>query len=143
MIKFILLPQNFNDLNVECEIVQINKNNLTNHISLIEKGINYFNQEIEWYDMFNLDIAIDRINQGMLMYIGIINDDVFGYVWFNGEFLFNLFVRNKVSVKLHSGRYFLSSVIKRYESNKHIYCEVDEWNDRSIKLFRSIGFQVL
>lgn len=143
MIKFILSPQNLNDLGVECEIIQINKNNYLNHIPLIENGISYFNEEIEWSNMFDLEIAIDRLNRGMFMYIGIVNNDVFGYVWFNGGFLFNLFVRNKLLVKLHSGRDLLSNVIRKYEFDKNIYCEVDDWNIKSHKLFYGLGFRLL
>lgn len=143
MIKLMLSPQDFNDFGVEYEIVQVNLNNFLKYIPLIKKGIYYFNDEIEWHDMFNVHDAIERIHQGMIMYIGIINDDVFGYVWFNHKLLFNLFVRNNMPIKLHSGKHFLSNVIKRYEFNKTIQCEVDEWNNKSLKLFCNLGFRVI
>jgi len=77
----------------------------------------------------------------------MIDAGVFGYVWFDnkddGRSLFNLFVRNKVNVKNYSGQEFVSDIIYRFEYDKVIYSEVDEWNEKSIKLFKKLGFQEL
>jgi hypothetical protein len=76
--------------------------------------------------------------------MGIFDSDVFGHVWFSdykdGRFLFNLFVRNNVQEKKYTGKEFVSDIIFRHEYDKSIYCEVDEWNEKSIKLFEKLGF---
>jgi hypothetical protein len=96
--------------------------------------------------MFTFQDAISRVQNGMTMYVGVSDVDIFGYVWFkdysSDRFLFNLFVRNDVANKTYTGKEFVSDVINRYEFNKVIHCEVDEWNEKSIKLFKKIGFQL-
>jgi len=147
MINFKLLPENFNHLEKQYRIVPINFINFKYFYSLIDDSINYFNQELDWKDMFTLDVAYQRIKDGMTMYVGMIDAGVFGYVWFDnkndGRSLFNLFVRNKVNIKNYSGQEFVSDVIYRFEYDKVIYSEVDEWNEKSIKLFKKLGFQEL
>jgi len=146
MINFKLSPENFNNLMVEHRIVPITFLNLEHYIKLIETCIVHFNEEIEWDDMHTITDAIKRIKNGMVMYVGMTDTGVLGYVWFtdhlDGRRLFNLFVRNKVDKKDYSGKEFLSNVISKFESTAAIYSEVDEWNEKSIKLFQRLGFQV-
>jgi predicted DNA-binding transcriptional regulator len=143
MIKYILFPEHFNDLGTDCEIIPISQKNVLVYRYLIEMCINHFNNEITWDNMFNLNEAIERIDNGMVMYVGVVDYEVLGYVWFDKNRLFNLFVRNKMPIKLRSGKEFVSNVIKRFESDKIINCEVDEWNIKSHKLFQRLGFRVL
>ena len=146
MIYFKLDPEHFMDLGINCEIIPVHKSNLGLYIHFIESSITHFNQEIEWSGMFSPAEANVRINDGMTMYILTNNVDIFGYVWFkdenDGRTLFNLFVRNQIPLKPHSGKEFVSDVISRFENNKTIYCEVDEWNTKSLRLFERLGFQV-
>ena len=146
MINFKLDHTNFNHLKSEYEIVEINNETFSNTYWLIFNAIDHFKQEIAWDGMFDFYEAHKRILNGMKMYVGVINKDVFGYVWFkndkDGRTLFNLFVRNQVEVKKYTGKEFVSDIIYRYENNMPIYSEVDEWNVKSIKLFLRLGFQV-
>lgn len=146
MINFKLEQVNFNHLGTKYEIVEINKDTLPNNHWLIFNAIKYFNEEIQWDGMFDFTDVQERVSNGMVMYIGIIDSNVFGYVWFKPEqenrSLFNLFVRNQVEDKKYTGKEFLSDVISRFENNKTIYCEVDEWNTKSLRLFERLGFQV-
>lgn len=147
MISFNLIPENFIPLEVECKILPITFLNLYENINLIKDTIKYFNDEIIWDKMFNINEAIERISNGMVMYVLILDYDVLGHVWFtnnnNGRELFNLFVRNKIVLKPYLGKQFVSDVIKRFEYGKNIYCEVDDWNEKSIKLFKRLGFKLV
>lgn len=146
MINFKLNQENFNHLKTEYKIVEVNLDTFPSTYWLIFDAIEHFNHEIVWDGMFDFYEAHKRISNGMKMYIGTIDDEVFGYVWFknekDGRSLFNLFVRNQVEDKKHTGKEFVSDVICRYENNMPIYSEVDEWNVKSIKLFLRLGFQV-
>jgi hypothetical protein len=97
--------------------------------------------------MYNIEDAIKRIQNNNVLYIGINNLEVIGHVWFNpymdGKLLYNLFVRNKIEHKNHTGKEFVSFVIATYEINKPIYCEVDDWNEKSLRLFNRLGFKPL
>jgi RimJ/RimL family protein N-acetyltransferase len=145
MIQFKLNPKDFNYLNTTYNVVPINNQNLSHYYSLIQDSIKYFNIEKKWDGMFTFEDAVSRIQNGMTMYVGLLDIDVFGYVWFreynNDRFLFNLFVRNKITNKTYTGKEFVSDVINRYEYDKVIHCEVDEWNEKSIRLFKRIGFK--
>lgn len=125
-------------------IVKITIENYKNYFHLIENTINYFKNEIKWDDMFEIENVIERLEQNMTLYLGLYDGDVYSHVWFkddnDGKLLFNLFVRNDVIFKPYTGKEFVSNIINRYESNQNIYCNVDEWNEKSIKLFKSLGF---
>jgi hypothetical protein len=147
MINLKLEPHNFNYLGTECNIIQINFLNYHNYQKLIQECINYFNNEIDWDDMFSLNKAISRLSNGMIFYVCVGNNQTLGYVWLksvnDNRKLFNLFFRNKNIIKTFTGKEFVSDVINRFENNKIIYCEVDEWNNKSIKLFEILGFKIL
>lgn len=146
MINFKLDPINFNKVGTECEVIKINNLNIPQFYQLAQDSIDNFNKEIKWDDMFDFNEVCDRLNNGMVLYIGIYDSNVFGHVWFkdhkDGKFLFNLFVKNKVINKQYSGKEFISNIIHRFEYDTTIYCEVDDWNEKSIKLFNILGFNI-
>lgn len=148
MINFKLNPNNFNYLGIECDITTITFLNYQRYENIIKKCIDHFNEEIEWNGMFDINQAINRLSDGMVLYVCLYNTEPLGYVWFketnnNERKLFNLFFRNKNIVKKYTGKEFVSSVINTHENNKIIFCEVDEWNEKSIKLFKKLGFEKL
>jgi hypothetical protein len=147
MINFKLEVENFNYLGVNCNIIPISFLNYHNYKHLIQECIDYFNYEIKWDKMFSFNQALIRISNGMMFYVCMGDNEPMGYVWFKGNdddrILFNLFFRNKNVIKKYNGKEFVSSVINTYEKNKVIFCEVDEWNEKSIKLFKKVGFQEL
>lgn len=145
MICYKLSPNDFDSLNIKCNIIKITKKKFNKYKNIIEKLIFYFNDEIRWDKMFNILDVFNRLNNNNVMYI-LVNDDIFyGYVWFkdykDGRLLFNLFIRNKNIIKKYKGKEFVSDIIDRFEKNKVIYCEVDEWNKKSINLFKRLGFK--
>jgi hypothetical protein len=144
MIPYKLIPQNFFHLQTKYNIIRVTIDNYHHHYRLVENTIQHFKDEIDWEGMFDTNVAIKRLNNGMVLYLGICDSDVFGHVWFDdfkdGRSLFNLFVRNDVLEKNYTGKEFVSDIIFRYEYDKIIYCEVDEWNEKSIRLFNKLGF---
>lgn len=144
MLKFKLAYDNFRNNGTSDDVLCVHS--WDEHVAqVVQKEIVFFNEEIEWDGMFDLGIARDRILSGMTLYVLLIDNEPVGHVWLrdecDGRFLFNLFVRNKVATKTWSGKEFVSTVIDRFERGRTIYCEVDEWNSRSIRLFMSLGFE--
>jgi RimJ/RimL family protein N-acetyltransferase len=146
MINFKLIPGCLNHLDTQYKVILITLNNFKYYYTLIDDSIKNFNSELDWDNMFTLDDASQRLKDGMVMYVGMVDSGVFGHVWFknheDGRFLFNLFVKNNVYNKTYTGKEFVSDIIYRFEYDKTIYCEVDDWNEKSIKLFKRLGFQV-
>ena len=145
MISFSLSENDFTPLGIEYTIIKVDCINFESNRQYILDSINNFNLEIEWNKMFTLEEADNRISGNMRMYIGLIDSEVFGHVWFrdykNGSYLFNLFVKNRVKTKSYTGTEFTSDIINRFENEYPIYADVDEWNEKSIKLFNSLGFK--
>jgi hypothetical protein len=144
MVSFKLIPQNFLHLQTQYSILKVTIHNYHHYYRYVEKSIQHFKDELDWEGMFDTNVVVKRLQSGMVLYLGIYDSDVFGHVWFSdykdGRFLFNLFVRNNVKEKKYTGKEFVSDIIFRYEYDKIIYCEVDEWNEKSIKLFEKLGF---
>ena len=142
--RFILYPQNFINQNVICPFIQIDKSNYIEHLSIIKECITLFNSELEWDGMYNLTDAIKRFEDGYVNFILIENNVIYGYVWFTQNttnvLLLNLFMRNNNIHKKYKGREFISNLIYTNYNDCNIYNHVDEWNIKSINLFKSLGF---
>jgi hypothetical protein len=145
MISFSLNENDFTSLGVEYDIVKIDRSNFESNKQYVIDSINNFNSEIEWNEMFTLEEANNRVFNNMRMYLGLIDSKVFGHVWFknykDGSYLFNLFVKNKAKTENYTGTKFTSDIINRFENEYPIYANVDEWNEKSIKLFDRLGFK--
>lgn len=145
MISFSLSKDDFTSLGTKYTIVKVDQSNFGSNRQYILDSINNFNSEIEWDGMFTLEEASSRVLNNMRMYIGLIDLKVFGHVWFrgyrDGSYLFNLFVKNKAKTENYTGTKFTSDVISRFENQYPIYADVDEWNEKSIKLFNRLGFK--
>lgn len=145
MISFSLSKDDFTSLGIKYTIVKVDQSNFESNRQYILDSINNFNSEIEWDEMFTLEEAGSRILNNMRMYIGLIDSKVFGHVWFreyrDGSYLFNLFVKNKAKTDNYNGTEFTSDIINRFENEYPIYADVDEWNEKSIKLFNRLGFK--
>lgn len=145
MIPFKLDNMDFTPLGTEYEVVRIDCSNFESNKQHILTSINNFNLEIEWNEMFTLEEATNRVLDNMRMYIGLINSEVFGHAWFkdykDGSYLFNLFVKNKTKIENYTGTEFASDIINRFENEYPVYADVDEWNEKSIKLFNRLGFK--
>jgi hypothetical protein len=142
--RFILYPQNFINQNVICPFIQIDKSNYIEHLSIVKECITLFNSELEWDGMYNLTDAIKRFEDGYVNFILIENNVIYGYVWFiqntTNVLLLNLFMRNNNIHKKYKGREFISNVIYNNYNEYNIHNHVDDWNIKSINLFKSLGF---
>jgi hypothetical protein len=145
MILFSLSENDFTPLGIEYTVVKIDLSNFESNKQYVTDSINNFNLEIEWNEMFTLEKASNRVFNNMRMYLGLIDSKVFGHVWFkdyrDGSYLFNLFVKNKAKTENYTGTKFTSDIINRFENKYPIYADVDEWNEKSIKLFNRLGFK--
>ena len=145
MIPFKLDSIDFTPLGTEYEVVKVDCNNFESNKQYILKSIDNFNLEIEWNSMFTLEEANNRVLSNMRMYVGLVDSKIFGHVWFkdykDGSYLFNLFVKNKGKTENYTGTEFTSDIIKRFEKKYPVYADVDEWNEKSIKLFKRLGFK--
>lgn len=144
MLNFILYPSNFIFLNKTYTTITVTNKNFKELTPHIEKCIKIFNDEIVWSGMFDIIQAEQRIKDGKELYIGLVEDEIFGYVWFenykDGKKIFNIFVRNNQKDRKYKGSEFVSHIIKKFQSDFIIHAEVDEWNTKSINMFKKLGF---
>jgi RimJ/RimL family protein N-acetyltransferase len=93
--------------------------------------------------MFDISEARRRVVGGDTMYVGI-DDEVYSYLWVNVNptyyFIYNVFSNNIRNNPNYTGKDLLYSVIKSYLLYKDCRCEIDEWNIKSINLFKKMGF---
>jgi hypothetical protein len=145
MISFSLSKNDFISLGIEYNIVKVDQSNFESSRQYVSDSIDNFNSEIKWDEMFTLDEAKNRVFSNMRVYVGLVDSKVFGHAWFkdykDGSYLFNLFVKNKGKVENYTGTEFTSDIINRFENNYSVYCDVDEWNEKSIKLLNRLGFK--
>jgi len=145
MISFSLSEKNFRYIGTEYTIIKVDSINFESNKDYVLDSINNFNSEIEWDNMFTLEESKNRVFNNMRMYIGLIDSKVFGHAWFkdykDGVYLFNLFVKNNTTTKNYTGTEFTSDIINRFETQYPIYADVDDWNVKSIRLFKKLGFR--
>jgi hypothetical protein len=146
MISFSLSENNFTHIGTEYVIIKVDPINFENNKDYVLDSINNFNSEIEWNNMFTLEESKNRVFNNMRMYIGLIDSEVFGHAWFkdykDGVYLFNLFVKNNTTTKNYTGTEFTSDIINRFEIKYPIYADVDDWNVKSIRLLKKLGFTI-
>jgi hypothetical protein len=146
MISFTLSENNFIPLQREYTIIKVDNLNFERNKNYVLDSIHNFNSEIKWDNMFTLEESKNRVFNNMRMYIGLIDSEVFGHVWFkdynDGVYLFNLFVKNNTTNKTYTGTEFTSDIINRFETQYPIYADVDDWNVKSIRLFKKLGFTI-
>lgn len=119
--------------------IKIDKNNYKLYSDLIKNSIQLFNSEIEWDEMWNYEDSIKRFENGHTIYLMIKNNNVIGYIWYDKNFLYNLFV-SKTRIKGESRDFVnhtLNNVIPQHPT---IECECDDWNVRAQKFFKGLGF---
>lgn len=145
MINFLLRQNNFRPKGTSCDVLCYFGTIDDRFDEIMSNEIDNFNREISWEGMFDLNEARRRILSGMTAYVLMHNGMPCGHVWFRdhepNRFLFNLFVRNGVEKKHWSGTDFVSYVIGNFERKSDVACEVDEWNVKSLRLFKTLGFE--
>lgn len=109
--------------------------------------INYFNEEYTWDEMFTIDDAVNRIQNGDNLFLLYINNRVIGYVWIKELdndtcFGYNLYVTKQIERPKEAPKWFYNKVsgimLKNY---KTIKVEIEDWNKVIFNLVESIGYK--
>ena len=108
------------------------------HKSLIHQGVDKFNKQIVWDDMWNIKDGLHRIkNPNCKLCLLTIDRETFGYVWYRDSYLFNCFISKDrpdgISVPWLIGTF-------NAVHNTVIKLKVDKWNIRGQKFFEKVGF---
>jgi len=130
-------------VNKKSPFLEINQSNFNDFTYVIQQAIDLFNSEITWDDMFNVEISRDRISKGHRMFIGVVNNKVYGYFWVedidDSYYFYNLFTTKNIKNFEYTGRHLLCTVIKKLLFDKPCFGKIDEWNQKSINLVKKIG----
>ena len=140
MIDYILTRENLIERELPEYIYITDETNET----IIKNCIEFFNQEIKWDGMFDLDEAKRRINNGDKFFTGYQNGMIFGYCWLTkldtGHYIiYNVFSRKTEQPRTYGATDMLYYVIKHHTFGI-VSAEVDDWNIKSINVFTKLGF---
>ncbi len=140
MLHFKLEVQNliFRELNPSINVFE------TKDPVIIQNTINNFNNEIKWEGMFDLNVANDRFLSGSRMFVATFNDMLYGHCWldFKNELnhvLYNVYSKSTDTPRKYGGADMLYHVIKN-ETKGAVEVEIDDWNTKSINMFKKLGF---
>jgi hypothetical protein len=140
MIRFVLNHENLIERSLPYMFMVVD----IKHPETIQECIDDFNAEVQWKNMFTLGDAIERIMKGEKMYVGYHNGKRFGYCWViqkdYNTYIYNVFSRKLPFPRVYGATDLLYYVIKNH-GNKVISADVDEWNDKSIRMFEKLGFK--
>ena len=117
----------------------------TTDSNIIQYCIDLFNSEINWYGMFNLQAAEDRIENGDKMFVSYYKNEIIGYCWLKcidstTHYIYNVFIKTTNYSRIYGATDMLFYVIQNY-TNTTILTNIDDWNIRSINVFTKLGFR--
>lgn len=112
----------------------------------ISECITLFSSEIKWDGMYTLNDAMLRISKGDIFFAGYYDDVLFGYCWLTkvkkSTFkIYNVFSKKTEEPREYGATDMLYKVIKNYTYGS-IIAEIDDWNEKSMNVFRKLGFKV-
>lgn len=119
-------------------VIKVDDSNSSKYITEIKQSIDLFNSNIEWEDMWDLEQAGKRFSQGSILFLLRDNKGALGHVWFENDYLYNLFV-SPTAIKGESQRFIEYCISEIKEETIHCYC--DSWNIRAQKFFERVGFK--
>lgn len=103
----------------------------------IQASIDSFNDEVYWTEMWTMDMASERLERGHDLFIGVDKEGPLAHVWFEKNYLYNLFVNPR---RPHGyAESFIKSCLNHIPHHT-ITLYTDEWNIRAQKLFEKVGF---
>jgi hypothetical protein len=137
MINYILNSNDLIDRNISEEI-EIQE---TYDYQIIKHCIKMFNNELNWDLMFNLDDAQDRILNGHKFFVAYHEKNIYGYCWLDDDVIYNVFSKQHVGERNYGATDMLYLVIKNH-TNGPVKSFVDEWNKKSINVFKKLGFNL-
>lgn len=118
-------------------IIHINKDNYFKYEKEIQEGIDSFNEEVDWKNMWDIIDAELRLEEGQSLYLYRPENKTLGYVWFKDNLLYNAFMHSSRKKGI-SKRFFSRTIIMNSYEETKLY--VKDWNTKAIKLWEKIGF---
>lgn len=105
----------------------------------IQSGIDLFNSEIDWDEMWDYEKGLSRIAKPEIRLFLLEADSVIkGFVWYTRGYLHNIFISktrpDNISVKFIKGTLNFVPYI-------YINLHVDQWNTKAQRFFEKVGFQ--
>ena len=104
----------------------------------VQASIDAFNEEVYWTEMWTMDVANERLERGHDLFIGVDTEGPLAHVWFENNYLYNLFVNPRRPDGY--AEQFIKSCLN-YIPYDTISLYTDEWNIRAQKLFEKVGFK--
>lgn len=119
------------------DILHIQAHNFDQFKPYIEETIEVFNDNIDWTEMWDMEVANNRVEDGQDLFIGYDRQGALGHLWLEKNYLYNCFVNPR-----RPDGYGVKFVTKCMQSTNHrkikLYC--DEWNVKAQKFFEKVGF---
>jgi hypothetical protein len=137
MINFILNRDDLIHRNISDNIQIVE----THESQIIEHCIEMFNNEINWDGMFNIDEAQNRILNGHKFFVAYYEKNIYGYCWLNDNTIYNVFSKQHTGKRNYGATDMIYVVIKNHTDGP-IKSFVDEWNVKSINVFKKLGFNL-
>lgn len=106
-------------------------------LDVIQNCITLFNNTIEWDAMWDLATAINRFQEGQMMFIWYNKDGkVIGYYWVDKAYIHNVFIHP--SRPDGQSTQFLQTGFNFIEYDElNLYC--DDWNKKAQRFFEKLG----
>lgn len=103
----------------------------------IQTSIESFNSSVYWTEMWDIDLAQERLERGHDLFIGVDDTGPLAHVWFENNYLYNFFVNPRRPDGY--GEKFLKACLN-FVPFHTISLYTDEWNIRAQKFFEKVGF---
>lgn len=117
----------------------------TSDLLIVKRCIQLFNEEIDWDKMFDLSEAQHRLNEGHKLYVGYINQEIFGYFWLKEENedthrIYNVYSKGQPINRQYGATDMIYQVVLSGNHKYTYVAEVDDWNIKSQNVFNKLGF---
>lgn len=103
----------------------------------IQASIDSFNNTIVWTEMWDLEDAKSRLDEGHSLFIGVDDEGPLAHVWFEENYLYNFYVNPRRPDGY--GEKFLKACLNLIPFHT-ISLYTDSWNIRAQKFFEKVGF---
>jgi hypothetical protein len=129
-------------LRAKNEIIEVFE---TKDPKIIQESIDNFNKEIKWDGMFDLEEAKKRFLNNSIMFVAKYNESLYGHCWlakisdFNYK-IYNVYSKKTEILRNYGGTDMLYYVIKNHTKG-NVEADVDDWNVKSINMFKKLGFK--
>ena len=129
--------ENFRDYPLVDGINHIQAHNIDAEKELVQQTINTFNNAVVWTEMWNLEDANSRVEEGHSLFIGTDEKGTLAHVWFAEDYLYNCYVNSRRPDD-YGQKFILSCLNLVPHSTINLY--TDEWNVRAQRFFEKVGF---